>query len=274
MRIIYWLELLFAYLLFFSGAYWLRRRRLERNGASIVLVYHRVRAGRGGVGDVVGERAFENQMHYIAEHCRPVPWDRLINADGEGIQVLVTFDDGYRDVFTRALPVLERRGVPAVVFAASELVFNHRLIEDTGEPDDEVFPSAEDIEKVVLSKLVTFGNHTATHRPLSGLSIKECDDELAKSQKVFHDFLGLKPVVFAYPRGRQEDLRDDASQVFRKHNIKMAFSMVPGLVDPDTPIYSIPRIGMSHVNDTVLFRVKLLGMLNGLVNLKNRLQKQ
>jgi hypothetical protein len=274
MRIIYWLELIVAYLLFCSGAYWLRRRRLERNGASVVLVYHRVREGRGGVGDKVGERAFESQMQYLADKCRPVPWDRLINADGEGIQVLVTFDDGYRDVFTRALPVLERHNVPAVVFAASELVFHHRLIEETGEPDDEVFPSAEDIEKVVLSSLVSFGNHTATHRSLSGLSIKECDDELAKSQAVFYDFLGVKPVVFAYPRGRQEDLRDDASQVFRKHNIKLAFTMVPGLVDRDTSVFSIPRIGMSHVNDSVLFRVKLLGMLNGLVNLKNRWQKQ
>jgi peptidoglycan/xylan/chitin deacetylase (PgdA/CDA1 family) len=273
MRIIYWLELILAYVLFCSGAYWLRRRSLERDGASVVLVYHRVLEGRGGVGDMVGERAFDGQMRYLAEHCRPVGWDRLINADGEGIQVLVTFDDGYRDFFTRALPVLERHGVPSVVFAASELVFNGRLIEDTEEPDDEVFPTRDDLDNAKRSPVVEFGNHTATHRTLSSLSIKECDDELAKSQAAFQANLGVKPAAFAYPRGRREDLRDDAASVFRKHNIRMAFTMIPGLVDLDTPVYSIPRIGMSHVNDPVLFRVKLLGMLNGLVNLKNRLQK-
>jgi len=274
MRIIYWLELVLAYVLYLSGAYWLRRRRLERDGASVVLVYHRVRGGRAGVGEMIGEHAFDAQMEYLAEHCRPVKWNGLINADGKGIQVLVTFDDGYRDFFTRALPVLERHNIPAVLFAASELVFNHRLIEDTGEPDEDVFPSSEDIEKAVISKSVIFGNHTATHRLLPSLSIKECDDELAKSQAAFHQITGVRSPVFAYPRGRQEDLRDDVAPVLRKHNIKMAFTMVPGLVDADTPTYAIPRIGMSHVNDPVLFKVKLTGMLCGLVNFKNRLQKQ
>jgi peptidoglycan/xylan/chitin deacetylase (PgdA/CDA1 family) len=223
---------------------------------------------------MIGERAFDAQMEYLAEHCRPVQWNGLINADGEGIQVLVTFDDGYRDFFTRAIPVLERHDVPAVLFAASELVFNHRLIEGTGEPDEEVFPSAADLEKVMYSKSVIFGNHTATHRLLPTLSVKECDDELAKSQAAFQEVAGVRPPVFAYPRGREEDLRDDVAPVLRKHNIKMAFTMIPGLVDADTPIYAIPRIGMSHVNDPVLFKVKLTGMLGGLVNLKNRLQKQ
>lgn len=270
MRIIYWFELILAYLFFFSGAYWLRRRRLERDGASVVLVYHRVREGRGGVGTMVGERSFDAQMRYVAESCRPVPWNGLVNADGEGIQVLVTFDDGYRDFFTRALPVLERHDVPAVVFAASELVFNRRLIEDTGEPDDEVFPASDDLDAAKNSPTVSFGNHTATHRILSGLSIKECDDELAKSQAAFQENLGARPAVFAYPRGRQEDLRDDIVPVFKKHNIKVAFTMIPGMVDEDTPVYRIPRIGMSHVNNSVLFKVKLVGMLNGLVDFKNR----
>lgn len=272
MRVIYWFELIIAHLIYWSGAYWWRRRRLEQRGVSVVLVYHRVRKGRGGVGRMVGERNFEEQMAYVAEHCRPVEWGGLVNEDGGGIQVLVTFDDGYRDFFTRALPVLERRNIPVVLFAATELVFNQRLIEDTDETDEEVFPTADDLEKAKRSSVVSVGNHTATHRFFSGLSLEECDDELARSQAAIQNRLGLRPRVFAYPRGRKQDLRDDAAAVFKKHGIQAAFTMIPGLVDKDAQAYTIPRIGMSHVNNTVLFKVKLLGMLNGLVNLKNRLK--
>jgi peptidoglycan/xylan/chitin deacetylase (PgdA/CDA1 family) len=271
MRIIYWIELALAYLFYCTGVYWLRRRGLERNGANVVLVYHRVLEGRRGTGDLVGERAFDRQMKYLAANCQPVRWEKIVQPAESGMRVLVTFDDGYRDNFTRALPVLERHNVPAVFFAVTELVFNRHLIEDTGEPDDEVFPTADELSRAKDSPVMDFGNHTATHRLFSRISIKECDDELARSQAAFREHLQIRPEVFAYPRGRGEDLRGDAAVVFEKHTIKAAFTMVPGLVRPDTHRYFIPRIGMSHVNDTVLFKVKLTGLLNSLVNLKNRL---
>src|SRR5207244_10396360 len=34
----------------------------------------------------------------------------------------VTFDDGYRDVYERAFPLLQRKGIPAAVFVVTDLV--------------------------------------------------------------------------------------------------------------------------------------------------------
>ncbi|MEJ2721499.1 MAG: polysaccharide deacetylase family protein [bacterium] len=272
MRIIYWIELAVAYLFYCTGIYWVRRRRLDREGATVVIVYHRVLDGRRGTGEMVGEDAFARQMDYLARRCRPAAWNEIMRPAGPGLRVLVTFDDGYRDNFTRALPILERHDVPAVFFAVSEFVFNKRRIDGIDEDDAEVIPTAGDLQRAKESPVVSFGNHTATHRLFSQLTLKECDDELARSQAAFRERLQVRPAVFAYPRGRAEDLRDDAARVFEKHTIEAAFTMVPGLVGPGTDRYAIPRIGMSHVNDGVLFRVKLTGLLNPMVNLKNRLK--
>jgi hypothetical protein len=77
--------------------------------------------------------------------------------------------------------------------------------------------------------------------------------------------------VFAYPRGREGDFGGHAAAVLERVGFKAAFTMVPGLADAKTPRFFVPRIGMSHVNDPVLFKVKMLGLLNMLVKAKNRL---
>ncbi|MGH8161993.1 MAG: polysaccharide deacetylase family protein [Gammaproteobacteria bacterium] len=41
---------------------------------------------------------------------------------------IITFDDGYRDVYENALPLLKRKGIPAVVFVVTDLVGTDRLL--------------------------------------------------------------------------------------------------------------------------------------------------
>jgi hypothetical protein len=94
-----------------------------------VLCHHRVAdedAGALGLyrrrGMAVSRRAFEAQMRALTRLFEPVRLSDLgAAARGERAlpeqAVLVTFDDGYRDLADVALPVLERTGVPAVAFA-------------------------------------------------------------------------------------------------------------------------------------------------------------
>ena len=190
----YRLELLLARLLFYSGVYWLRKKWLQKRGARVVLVYHRVLEGNRGTGELVGLRSFERQMAYLKENLAPRGAGDLVFAGGAaaGIEILVTFDDGYRDIFTRALPVLEKHKIPAVFFVATDLVFAGKPIERR-QPEagtDGLFPSDDDLARATRSPLVTFGNHTASHRFVSRLSAAELEEEIANSQKVFAEKTG------------------------------------------------------------------------------------
>lgn len=274
MGVLYVIELILAYLLYFTGICWLRKNRLLQKGGGVALVYHRIARGRGGLGEMTSESSFEWQMSYVARHFTPAPWTALLRDDGPdgGVKVLVTFDDGYRDNFTRALPVIERHRIHAVFFLTTDFVFGRkRFEEDAGETDDDIFPAGEELEAAARSPHITFGNHTASHTIVSHLRSDELEAELRESREVFEKHLGLTPEAFAYPRGREGDFGAEAAPVLEKAGIKAAFTMVPGLVDARTTRYFVPRIGVSHVNDQVLFKVKMLGLLGWFVTFKNRL---
>jgi len=80
----------------------------------------------------VSRRMLEQQLDWIGRRFRFVSLDelgaRLAAGDlGEDPVAAITFDDGYRDFYDHALPVLKRKGVPAAVFVVTDLVGTRRL---------------------------------------------------------------------------------------------------------------------------------------------------
>ncbi|MBK8323921.1 MAG: polysaccharide deacetylase family protein [Betaproteobacteria bacterium] len=78
-----------------------------------------------------GVEEFAWQMRWIARHMDPVPLATVIDAlEGRGRlparAVVVTFDDGHRDNYTHAFPVLRETGVPATVFLSTDYMDSGR----------------------------------------------------------------------------------------------------------------------------------------------------
>lgn len=95
-----------------------------------VLAYHSVAPAPASYckADIrIEPRQFERQLAFLARHYRVLPLDEAI-ADlscGRPLParaVAITFDDGYRDNYDYALPVLQRFGLPATFFVVSAAV--------------------------------------------------------------------------------------------------------------------------------------------------------
>ncbi len=106
-------------------AYGMVRRRLVKWSACI-LSYHRVGPGTELPTDVplTTPADFEQQVLYLRRHYRVMPLSRLGRAIREGQEVprnaaVITFDDGYRDNYLHAYPILKKHGVPATIFVAT-----------------------------------------------------------------------------------------------------------------------------------------------------------
>jgi peptidoglycan/xylan/chitin deacetylase (PgdA/CDA1 family) len=110
------------------------RRLRER---AVVLTYHRVIPASeiadspSNPGIVVSSRAFEAQMSCLRRHFTPLSLDRFISmaTGGESFEprsCLVTFDDGWRDNFEHALPILKKYEVPAVLYLATGFIGSER----------------------------------------------------------------------------------------------------------------------------------------------------
>ena len=102
-------------------------RRWHRDKLLIV-VYHGVRPDDtpDDTWHLVGRTALERQCAYLRDHYDVLPLDEALQQLGRGPRdrplAAVTFDDGYRNNRSEALPVLARAGVPATVFLATGLI--------------------------------------------------------------------------------------------------------------------------------------------------------
>ena len=99
----------------------------------LVLGYHRVVDDFGAVADtempsmLISRRMFERHLDCVGRHFTFVTLDDIGERIASGRRfptpvAAVTFDDGYRDVYEQAFPLLARKGIPATVFVVTGLV--------------------------------------------------------------------------------------------------------------------------------------------------------
>ncbi len=92
-------------------------------GGGFILGYHRVADDPGDPwGLCVDPRTFESHIEILRRDFRPVPLRRSLELQAGPLPVVITFDDGYADVWTDAVPILERHDVPATVFVVPDAV--------------------------------------------------------------------------------------------------------------------------------------------------------
>ncbi len=99
-------------------------RWVSRDGVLIVL-YHRFGDARDGV--TVPPRVFARQVDYLKAHYRLVALSAVCDHLNAGVKLprglaVITIDDGYRDCYEAAFPILRGRSAPATVFLCTDFV--------------------------------------------------------------------------------------------------------------------------------------------------------
>lgn len=127
-RMIRWL---IAWIVYYSGFLKLWPRMYD-DGNPIVLVYHRVLDTTNGSGEfslpgvIVSIDSFRKQIKYLSKNYRTVSLEQLVTMVKKGAKLqnlaVVTFDDGWKDNYTNAYPVLLQYGVPATVFLVTDYI--------------------------------------------------------------------------------------------------------------------------------------------------------
>jgi len=116
------LQLLWAHLLQATGSLWWAKRQLRRRGAVAVLTFHRILDDAAFQrtcslpGIVVRRRTFEKLAEHVAREYEAVDFQQSLAAPSGKMRVMFTFDDGWKDNYTNALPVMRGRGIPATMF--------------------------------------------------------------------------------------------------------------------------------------------------------------
>ncbi|HEV8441366.1 MAG TPA: polysaccharide deacetylase family protein [Methylomirabilota bacterium] len=121
-----------------TGADALIGRLADARTLPVVLGYHRVvddfaTEARRAIPAMLTSRAMlERQLDWVGRRFQFVTLDELGERLEQGRDLsrvaAVTFDDGYRDAYEIAFPLLQRKGIPAAVFVVSDVVGTRELL--------------------------------------------------------------------------------------------------------------------------------------------------
>jgi peptidoglycan/xylan/chitin deacetylase (PgdA/CDA1 family) len=167
-----------------------------------VLMYHRLTTRTGehpcslAAGRFRGQLALLRRLGYRS--VSPVAMARWL-ARGEASPrrvVAITFDDGYLDTLTVALPLLQTFGFTATCYAVSGAVGGRSGWTEPAPLMD--WPAM----RAWVAAGMAIGSHSETHPDLRGLDPRRLERELAGSRARLEDGLGVPIESFAYPYNR------------------------------------------------------------------------
>lgn len=181
---------------------------------------------------------FRDQLTWLRrEGYSSISFDQLFAALDEGAPlpdkpVILSFDDGYRDHFTVALPLLLEAGFAGTFFVISERV-------------DAQDPNHLDREQVaaMAAEGMTMESHSRSHRDLAGRDRDTLVFELLGSRETLEAYTGRAPVTVAWPFGSHDAL---ARQVAREAGYRMAVSTRAGVLHSNTGLFDLARIRINR----------------------------
>lgn len=171
-------------------------------------------------------------------------------------KVVLTFDDGYRDFYVKAFPILKKYGFSATVFLPTAFIGSKR----SGLKDKEHLTWDEVVE--LYREGITFGSHTVTHQPLKILKGVEIKYEIEKSKEIIENNISNRVESFSYPYA----FPDGDSSFIRRLKILLKESGYlngvctrVGTIQSKEDIYFLKRIPLNSDDLIPFFDAKLVG---------------
>jgi peptidoglycan/xylan/chitin deacetylase (PgdA/CDA1 family) len=209
-----------------------------------ILMYHAIaRPGETSSRLAVSPSAFGAQLAFLhSEGFKTITVCELsavLNEDAGKFPdrtIVLTFDDGYEDFHSQAMPLLERYGFTATVFITTGWV------KDAGPPLGQKRPgrmlSWSQITEAAHAG-IEIGGHSLHHPELDRLPEKLLRDELYTSRAQIEEKLGTQVTGLAYPFGYSNvRVRRAAREIGYDYGCAVSNMMV----GPEPDLFALPRL--------------------------------
>jgi peptidoglycan/xylan/chitin deacetylase (PgdA/CDA1 family) len=222
----------------------------------LVLCYHSVSDTWRSSLAVSGERLREQLRYLVQRGYQGATLSQIANGEAPQRAVAVTFDDGYRSILERALPVLSELGLPGTVFVPTDFVGSKGpmswpgIEEWVGTPDeDELTCMTWEELRHLQDEGWEVGSHTRSHPHLPDLDDHALAVELSESRQICSRELGTDCSALAYPYGDYDRRAGEAAQ-------RAGYSVAAALEPGKERAFSWPRVGIYRVDGMQRFRIK------------------
>jgi len=197
-------------------------RVLERRFRSkmIIVAFHRVSDALPEDGMTHSSSKFEEYCEFFRKHFKVIPLSMQVAGRAAvselGGTLSITLDDGYRDNFETAAPILRKLNLPATFFVTTGFIgsqtvapWDRHLVRQPGWMDwDQV--------RNLTSQGFEIGCHTDSHIDLGTTDAETVRAELAVSKQKLQDQLGRPARLFAYPFGGRDNISERSLELVRE----------------------------------------------------------
>jgi len=207
---------------------------LKLKGCATILCYHSI-SDDGHLFSVT-KKDFELQIKEILKSKHIVSLENLFNIENDHInnKIVITFDDGYENIFTSAYPILKKYGLQACVFISTFINKKGKSNYFSGKR----LMNLEQIKKLVKEGW-EIGYHTNSHIDLRHLDKRTLVNEIVNNKQIFEKDLGSKIIYFAYPYGLYNKETVDTVE---KAGYKLAFTADGCKVNYYNSLFRIGRV--------------------------------
>ncbi|WP_338994595.1 polysaccharide deacetylase family protein [Fusobacterium animalis] len=232
-----------------------------------VIMYHRVinnPENEGVYGTYIYEDMFKKHLQYLKDKNYTVITFKDLDKIGwrnrfeKGRKyIILTFDDGYKDNYDLAFPILKEFNFKATIFLMGSLTYNEWDVKAGGERKFSLM-SVEMI-KEMQDYGIEFGAHTFNHPKINTLSNEEIEHQIVDVKKPLEEKIGKEIITFAYPYGI---LNDYAKEMAKKAGYTFALATDSGSVCLSDDLYQIRRIAIFPNTNLFSFKRKVAGNYN------------
>lgn len=228
-------------------------------GRCVVLYYHSIPADQ--------RERFARQLDTVIALTKPLDAAGKLRLQPGVRYSAITFDDAFENFLQEALPELQKRNIPSLVFVITDAL-------------DKAFGPVEYSEKVMSTQqllslpadLVHLGSHTSSHPYLPNLTDQDAARELIQSKLTLERLLNHDVETFSFPFG---GFTPKLVELCWETGYKRIFTTLPEFSFFKEGDYVFGRVRVDPTDWALEFRLKLTGAYNWLPRafaLKKRLK--
>lgn len=192
---------------------------------------------------------FEQQLQYLVKQgYTSITLSDLIQHLTRGAPlppepVILTFDDGYRDAYTEAFPLLQEHGMSGIFFLTTGFI-------DRGDPNYLSWAQVQEMHGARMQ----FGSHTYTHPDLRDKSVEYLVWQILGSKEAIEQRIHEPVRFFSYPSGRYDQRTVD---VLRSAHFWGAVTTHQGMEQSSEYLFELQRIRIRGDESPASFEAKL-----------------
>lgn len=247
------------------------KRRVLRSHGVYILSYHNVVAEQAARQDRWNDATprdwFRAHLALVADRFAIVSLDEALQLlSGAPLQrdyLVITFDDGYRDNYEHAWPLLREFGCPATTFLIASMTGTDAIPRHDaakGRAGASFSLLTWDQAREMSRGGVSFGSHTMSHTILPGRDPDETLDDLIRSKALIARHLGGDCRFFAFPNG---DFTPATAELVARAGYRGACTQEYGINHVGCDLFRLKRIAVGRTPLPVL-ALKLTGVLSPL----------